>query len=240
MSLLDCEFYSEKRGAEYELMLSAWGEGVLAESALLDIQKPDAIFKKFMAKYRRYPKSISLTVEDPRAVGYDFGYTGIDSALLEKLLTLKELVLPDSVTEIGVTPGLKKIFEENGTLIRGSFGSFAESFARGQGLRFRPADRVIAEYFFAPAQESTRLTLEFSRTGNALIREDVSSPGTSASNTFGGSFFHPLKKDFFMTDTAEQIAALFGERLRGALIADGRLADFIEKAKTHCFYKGEV
>ena len=70
MSLLDYEF-----GLEYDIMLSAWGEGILSESSLLDFQQPDVILNKYKIEYRKDPKSISLFVQDPMAAGYDYGYT---------------------------------------------------------------------------------------------------------------------------------------------------------------------
>ena len=98
---------------------------------------------------------------------------------------------------------------------------------------------MIANYYFEPACESTKLSLVYTRDGKAFIKEDISSPGTSASNTFGGTFTHGLKKDFYKTMTAEQIAEQFSPRLRQAIIEDGRLAAFIEKARTHGYYDGK-
>lgn len=239
MCLLDSDFYSEASGGEYELVLSAWGEGILRESGLLDMQKPDEIFKKFRKRYKRYPKSISLFLDDPRASGNNYWFTGIDSAFLEKLETLKELILPDSVTDIPLTPKTEKIFKDNDTLIRGGFDSYAESFAKERGMRFRPADLIFTEYYFEPAMESTRLTLVFKRNGSVYIKEAVSSPGTSSSNSFGGTFTHPLADDFYLTMTAEDVAGMFSKPVAEAVIEDGRLADFIEKAKTHEFFKGK-
>ena len=40
MSLLHHEFHPGSND-KYELSFSAWGEGILCEDALLDIQKPD-------------------------------------------------------------------------------------------------------------------------------------------------------------------------------------------------------
>ena len=80
MCLLDRDFYTE-----YDLSFSAWGEGVLREDGLLEMQKPDEAIKEFKKKKRRYPKSISFLVRDPRSVGYKFGFTSVDPALLEKL-----------------------------------------------------------------------------------------------------------------------------------------------------------
>ena len=213
MSLLDYEF-----GLEYDVMLSAWGEGVLSESSLPDFQQPDVILKKYKKEYRRMPESISLYIQDPMDFGYDYGYTGVASAFLEKLETLKEL--------------------NNNTMIRSTFDSFAESFARENKLRFRHSDFVFAEYELEYAPESTRLIMQFRRDGSVVIKEDVNSPGTSASNTLGGSFYHKLNKEFHKTNDAEEIADMFSKGLRDAILKDGRLSDFIAKAKTHNLFTG--
>ena len=213
MSLLDYEF-----GLEYDVMLSAWGEGVLSESSLPDFQQPDVILKKYKKEYRRMPESISLYIQDPMDFGYDYGYTGVASAFLEKLETLKEL--------------------NNNTMIRSTFDSFAESFARENKLRFRHSDFVFAEYELEYAPESTRLIMQFRRDGSVVIKEDVSSPGTSTSNTLGGSFYHKLNKEFHKTNDAEEIADMFSKGLRDAILKDGRLSDFIAKAKTHNLFTG--
>lgn len=239
MCLLDHTFHSGSSDSQYELELSAWGNGVLREEGLLDMQKPDHIISSFKKKYRRYPRSISLLLKDPYEVGYDFGFTGIDSALLIKLKTLKELILPASVTNIELTPELEKLLKENSTLIRGSFGTFAESFASENGLHFRPADFIFAEYEFEPARESTRMVLLFKRNGGTEIKEIITAPGTNAGNTSGGTFYHSMSRNFYKTDTSEQIAGRFNPRLRDAIIEDGRLAEFIKQANEHNFYSGK-
>ena len=183
-----------------------------------DFQQPDVILKKYKKEYRRMPESISLYIQDPMDFGYDYGYTGVASAFLEKLETLKEL--------------------NNNTMIRSTFDSFAESFARENKLRFRHSDFVFAEYELEYAPESTRLIMQFRRDGSVVIKEDVSSPGTSASNTLGCSFYHKLNKEFHKTNDAEEIADMFSKGLRDAILKDGRLSDFIAKAKTHNLFTG--
>ena len=233
MSLLDCDFDSE-----YEVMFSAWGEGELKAGDPLPLKTVDSYLDEYRKKHRRFPRDISLLLEDPMASGCDYGYTSIDPAMLEKLLTLKELVLPDSVVHIGVTPEVRRILSENRTLIRGSFDSYAERFAAENGLNFRPRDLVFAESFFEPAWESTTLILMFMRCGSAQIKERISSPGTSSSNTLGGNFYYKLKRDFYRSMTAEDVAGLLRPSLFDAVISDGRLASFIEKARSHGYYSG--
>ena len=221
----------------YALELSARGRGEISEKAL-EISL-DEIFAEYASEKGGYPIDISLFIEDTLAYGYDYGFTSIDTAFLEKLDTLKELILPDSITEITMTPKLEKLLKGNSVLIRGTFDSFAEKFAADNGLNFRHRDMFLASYEFAPAHETTSLTLQFDRDGSARIEESVSSPGSSASHCFGGTFYHELDREFFLHKSAEDIADMFGKGLHNALVENGRLAAFLEKAKTHKLYKGK-
>ena len=232
MSLLDFEFDSE-----YDLMLSAWGEGTVKDSNF-NIRL-GTIYKKFQKEYSREPKDVSLFIEDPFACGFDYGFTAIDTAFLEKIEKLKELILPNSITDIQMTPKLETILHENKVLIRGSFDSFAEKFATENKLHFRPANFLFAKYMFEPAQETTLLTMTFARNGNVVVEISVSSPGSSAGNTFGGTFYRDLPKNFYNVKTAEQIAEMFGQRTKKTILEDGRLAAFIEKARTHKIFMGK-
>ena len=238
-SLLQYRFFKDTFSSEYELLLSAWGDGVLSEDALLDFEKPDTIINIFKKRFRRYPKDISLFIEDPRLIGLNYCNTGVDTALLEKLETLKELILPDSITHIDMTEKLQRILEKNNTLIRGNFDSYAQEFARENNLNFRPADLIFAEYYFERTRESTRMTLVFKRGGGVYMKEAITAPGSNAGNTSGGTLTHPLDRDFYKTKTAEQITEKLSDALRRNIIEDGRLAAFIEKAKTHGYYTGK-
>lgn len=221
----------------YALELNAWGGSEVSEKDFeIDL---DDIFREYAEQYGGFPPDISLFIEDTLACGYSYGFTSIDTAFLEKLDTLAELVLPDSITEIKMTPKLEKILKKNGVLIRGTFDSFAESFAKEQGLKFRHRDMFLASYEFALAHETTSLTLQFKRDGSVQIEESVSSPGSSAGNCFGGEFYIDLPYDFFMHKSAEDISDMFGEGLHNAILENGRLADFIEKARTHKPFMGK-
>jgi len=232
MSLLDYEFESE-----YDLMLFAHGKGIVKEGIFHT--NLSTIYRKFKKEYAREPRDVSLLIEDTFASGYGYGFTEIDTAFLEQLNTLAELVLPNSITNIDMTPTLEQILKRNNVLIRGAFDSFAEKFAAENHLHFRPADFLFAKYVFEPAHETTLLTMMFKRDGNVVMEESVSSPGSSAGNTFGGTFYKDLPKNFYKTMTVEQIAEMYGSRLHDAIIKDGKLADFLEKAKKHKLFMGK-
>ena len=73
----------------------------------------------------------------------------------------------------------------------------------------------------------------------AQIEEKVTSPGSSAGNTFGGNFYYSLPRDFYKTMTVEQVASQLRPSLCDATLKDGRLAAFLEKAKAHGYYTGK-
>ncbi len=232
MSLLHYDF-----DGEYAMKLSLWGGGTVNEDDL-NMTVADA-YGEYREQFRDDPTSVSVFIEDCFAYKLDYGFTAIDPAFLEQIPTLKELILPDSITSLDVTPALEKIFKKNNTLIRGSIDAFAEEFADANGLRFRPSDFRFAERFFEAAQESTWLTLIFKRDGSAVVKESISSPGSSAGNCFGGDWYYDLKRDFYNSQTVEEIAELVRSYMYNSVIEDGRLASFLEKVKTHRIFWGK-
>ena len=214
---------------EYDLTLVAFGGGV-AEDAGFG-RSLEEVLREFRLEHGRDPIDVSYIIEDTKSYGLDYWFTAVAPGYLEQLPTLKELLLPASVESVGMTPGLEKLLKGNKTLIRGPFDSYAESLAGELGLPFRPADLVIARHELESVHEITVLTLVFRRDGSCCVREDINSPGSSAGNSFGGTFLHELPRAFYRVKTAEQVAGDFRTVLEDAILEDGRLAGFIEKAK---------
>ena len=219
----------------YELELSAWGDGIVNE----DEVSLERHMQEFIEENGREPEDISLEISDTKSYGLSYFYTKVDTAFLEKLKALKELILPDTITSIDVTPELETLLKSNDVLIRGKFDSFAESFAAEHGLHFRPTDFTYARRFFEPAHETTVTTLIFNRDGSMQIENSVSSPGSSAGNTFGGDFYRDLPDDIFSTMTTDEIIDKLCESVSGSAKLSDKLAEFIEKMKTHNVYMGE-
>ena len=221
---------------EYDIKFEVRGDGAVSCEAFDgDV---DRAFERYREECGKEPGDLSLVIEDTRKAGFDYGFTEVETAFLERLENLKELILPDSITEIKMTDKLEKVLKDNNTLIRGSFDSFSERFAADMGLNFRPADFIIARHYFEKAQETTLLAVQFKRDGSVQIRADVDSPGSSAGNSFGGVFYNDLSSDFWMNTTAEEISAMY-PGLDDAVVKDGRLADFIVKAKEHKIFTGK-
>ena len=221
---------------EYDIKFEVRGNGTVSNEAFdLDVNRA---FERYKEECGGEPRDLSLVIEDTLKSGFDYGFTEIETAFLERLENLKELILPDSITEIKMTDKLERILKENNTLIRGSLDSFAERFAAEMGLNFRPADFIFARHVFAKVQEITLLTVQFNRDGSVQIRSDVDSPGSSAGNTFGGVFYNEISSDFWLNTTAEEVSAMY-PGLDDVVVKDGRLADFIEKAKEHKIFTGK-
>jgi len=223
-----------KFNLEYAIMLSAKGEGEITESDFdICISEIYSTYKKY---YCHLPRDVSLSIENSLSNGLDNNCTSIDTSFLEKLDNLKELILPDSFKEIKMTPKLKKILKTNNCLIRGSFDSFAEQFALENELHFRPNNFEFVNHEIERVHETTSMTMEFKRDGSVRIKESINSPGSSAGHYFGENFYYDMKKNFYKTETAEKIAINFRKIIYDAVIEDGRLAKFLEKAKSHKIY----
>ena len=221
---------------EYDIEFEVRGNGTVSIEAFdLDVNRA---FERYKEECGGEPRDLSLVIEDTLKSGFDYGFTEVETAFLERLENLKALILPDSITEIKMTDKLERILKENNTLIRGSLDSFAERFAAEMGLNFRPADFIFARHVFAKVQEITLLTVQFNRDGSVQIRSDVDSPGSSAGNTFGGVFYNEIPSDFWLNTTAEEVSAMY-PGLDDVVVKDGRLADFIEKAKEHKIFTGK-
>ena len=221
---------------EYDVRFEACGRGIVSSEDLGGTF--DRVIEKYREECGKDPQDMSLIIEDTLKQGLDYGFTEIETAFLERFEHLKELVLPDSITEIKMTDKLGKILKDNNTLIRGSLDSFAERFAADMALNYRPADFIIARHEYEKVHEITVLTLMFRRDGNVVVREDVSSPGSSAGNTFGGVFYKELPFDFWMNTTAGEVSEMY-PGLDGTVVRDGRLADFIGKAVNHKIFTGK-
>ena len=221
---------------EYDIRFEAFGEGLVCNDAF------GSSFDRALERYReecwKEPQDMSFLIENNLTKGTDNGFNEIETAFLERFESLKELILPDSITEIKMTDKLEKILRDNNTLIRGSLDSFAERFASDMCLNFRPADFVFARHELEKIHEITVLTLKFRRDGSLVIRADVDSPGSSSDNSFGGVFCKELSSDFWMNTTVEEISQMY-PGLDDAVAKDGRLADFIAKAKLHKIFSGK-
>ena len=222
---------------DYDLSVEPWGSGYLREHelnhSLFDI------FQSFERDHGCLPKDVSLFVDDPHWYGYKYGITGIEHEFIEKIPNLKEIIFPDSLKRLRMTNALKALLIGNKVLIRGTFDSFAEKLAKDLKLHFRHVDLRIARCYDEEHYESVIVTLQFRRDGSVQLEEAISTPGSSNSHTFGIERYQSLPKDFWKTMSAEDVASMYGSWVHDKIIEEGKLAAFIEKARTHKPYTGK-
>ncbi|MBR4627151.1 MAG: hypothetical protein IKO47_05555 [Ruminococcus sp.] len=164
---------------------------------------------------------------------YD-GVTGMGMGCLDFFHGLKELRIADTVTEIGVSPELEAIMKKNRTIIRGSFDSYADKFAKEYRLPFLHDDielgRSRNEY------EGHIITLRFHADGRPYIEQNCITGGISAGCSGGCEKDIDLPMNFYKKMTAEDIADLCWGSCYSKIKSNKKLADFLKKADAHGGY----
>ena len=134
----------------------------------------------------------------------------------------------------GIT-GIENGFIEllrNVSLIRGEYNTFAEEFAKANGLRFLHCDIPVAEDNDEARHEKDEITLRFHTDARPDILHDIYGTGISAGSYGGGQVVNELPEDFYVGCTVEKFAGNFPERLRGQIIENEMLKRFLEAANS--------
>lgn len=159
------------------------------------------------------------------------GITAVEKGFLDEFATLKELIVPASVTSIGVTDDTLRIFRENGVVIRGEFSSYAEKFALEHNLRFMHMDLELVRFGSYSGYGRTVVILKFSAVGTPRIYEECNSPGISASSMGGCSNSIPLPENFYNEMDAKAIGDLCWPNCSSDVAGNSRLKVFLERAR---------
>ena len=164
------------------------------------------------------------------------GVTGVEDGFFDIFAGLKEIIIPDTVTHIGVTDVTLGILRKNKALIRGTFDSYAEEFARKYGFEFLHSDIEIAcvgDYFEYGADI---ITMCFSINGEPYIHQDSRCQGSSAGSTGGGEVSLSIPKDFYLTHNEKDIADMCWGSCYDKILNSTKLKVFLEKARSRNGY----
>ena len=164
------------------------------------------------------------------------GVTELQKGFLECFPTLCDLRLPDSVSHVGLTDAAKNLLHQNAVVIRGTFGSYAESFARDQSLTFLHADIPITCRGEYDIHGVDSLDLLFHIDGRAILYEDSCCPGISAGNNGGCDHSIVLPRDFYRSMSLKQIADECWGCFAGSVMRSEALKKFLEGAKARGGY----
>lgn len=163
------------------------------------------------------------------------GITEIETGFFDVFKNVTEVSIPDSVEKMGVSDTALKIFKKNNTVIRGSFDSVADKFAKDNNLPFMHSDIIIGYRNNDYGHEI--ITLCFKTSENPYIHENSVSPGMSGSSTGGGESYVNLVNDFFKKCSQEDLANKCWGCCYTSILNNERLKVFLQKAKSRNGYK---
>ena len=174
---------------------------------------------------------------DPSSVEFREGVCEVRPGFLSCFPTLAQIVIPDSMEKIGLTEDEKTFLKMKGAVIRGTFGSYAEEFAREQRLRFMHSDFEIARAGEYETREGVDIiTLCFTPKGKPYVHQDNCCPGSSAGSVGGGSIDFDLPKLFWKTMTPETLAGKCWGTCRDEIVKCEELKRFFEGAQARKGY----
>ena len=191
----------------------AQGEGILCKSD--------------MSFWNGSPK-----LTDPRGVTFEIeeGVTEVEEGFFDMFPTLVRLDLPGSIKSLPLSDKSREIFRRNGVVISGEFDSFAESFAREQGLSFIHSDIELARAGNYFEHGADIVTLRF-RNGTPQLRQESFCQGSSAGSSGGGEETVPLRSDFYKTLSQNDIADMCRGSCYKKVKENPKLAKFLKLAR---------
>ncbi|MBR6872987.1 MAG: hypothetical protein IKN17_05720 [Ruminococcus sp.] len=159
------------------------------------------------------------------------GITDVEAGFFDCMPHLRHIVIASSVKHIGVTEKTKEIFDRNNSFVSGLFDSYAEQFAREQGICFVHENIELAAQgdFFERGRDI--ITLRLYADGSAELHQDCRCPGISAGSVGGGECDVRLPGDFYLTHSPKDIAELCWGSCYKAIVNCGKLKTFLNKAK---------
>lgn len=156
------------------------------------------------------------------------GITEVKTGFLESFAVLKELIIDKSVTSIEMTDELREMLKNNSVTIRGGYNTYAENFAKANGLPFIHKDIYIGIRRNEEHQESRTVTLHFDTSGKMdLLYEDFCQ-GISAGNTMGGEFTRDMPEGFHKGCTIEEFADMMPEAYYEQILKNKELKEFLD------------
>ena len=170
---------------------------------------------------------------DPMGVGFELceGITDVEAGFFDGVKNLTQIVIARSVKSIGLTEKTREILAKSDTVIRGEFDTFAERFARENGLCFLHCDIQLAQAGDYNERGRDTITLQLFSNGSAVLNEDCRCAGISAGNTGGGECDVKLPKDFYLTHSQKDLAELCWHSCYDGIVKCAKLRTFLAKAK---------
>lgn len=159
---------------------------------------------------------------------YD-GITAICVGVLEQFPNMVKLRLPKSVTRIDMTDELNTLFHKNDVLVHAAYGSYGDTVAQNNGLRFLPENIELAWCRDEEHDESTKLVLRFYEDGSMDLLYDIFTAGISAGSNGGASLDRPMPEEYYPGCTLEEFADMFSARYHEQIMNNSELKIFLRR-----------
>ena len=159
---------------------------------------------------------------------YD-GITAICVGVLEQFPNMVKLRLPKSVTRIDMTDELNMLLHTNDVLVHAAYGSYGDTVAQNNGLRFLPENIELAWCRDEEHDESTKLVLRFYEDGSMDLLFDIFTTGISAGSNGGASLDRPMPEEYYPGCTLEEFADMFSARYHEQIINNSELKIFLRR-----------
>lgn len=134
---------------------------------------------------------------------YD-GITAICVGVLEQFPNMVKLRLPKSVTRIDMTDELNTLFHKNDVLVHAAYGSYGDTVAQNNGLRFY-------------------------EDGSMDLLYDIFTAGISTGSNGGASLDRPMPEEYYPGCTLEEFADMFSARYHEQIMNNSELRIFLRR-----------
>ena len=156
--------------------------------------------------------------------------TEIYAGVLEQFPNMKKLNLPKSLRCIDMTDALKTLLHTNDLIVHAAYGSYGDTFAQENGLRFLPENIELGWHRDEAHDESTKLVLRFYEDGTMDLLIDIFTTGISAGSSGGASLDRPMPEDYYPGCTLEEFADMFPDRYHEQIMNNHEVKMFLERA----------
>ena len=155
--------------------------------------------------------------------------TEIYAGVLEQFPNMKKLNLTKSLRCIEMTDALKTLLHTNDVIVHAAYGSYGDTFAQENGLRFLPENIELGWHRDEAHDESTKLVLRFYEDGTMDLLIDIFTTGISAGSSGGASLERPMPEEYYPGCTLEEFVDMFPARYHEQIMNNREVKVFLER-----------
>ena len=164
------------------------------------------------------------------AVTVQDAITEIYAGVLEQFPNINKMNLPKSLRCIDMTDELNTLLHTNDVIVHAAYGSYGDTFAQKNGLRFLPENIELGWHRDEAHDESTKLILRFHEDGTIDLLIDIFTTGISAGSSGGASLERPMPEEYYPGCTLEEFVDMFPSRYHEQIMNNREVKVFLERA----------